>query len=245
MTLAQRPVSDGVPASTVWEIPVCYRRSRDGKIQPEACTLLSTRSQTMKLEGCSSWVFANADARGYYRVGYTDDGLAALRAAMKRDELTPVEQTSLLNDLWALVWLNNRSVDSYLALASQLVEAGTSPAIETALVRVNLVADRFIDDEAPAGIRAMGQTDVVAACRSAGVGSRCRTNPTTGAISEPRFSIRSATPAGTRTSFARPGAWSISISRAPRRSIRALRKPHSTSPRSPAASISTNNISAA
>jgi len=146
MTLAQRPVSDGVPPSTVWEIPVCYRRSRDGKIQPEACTLLSTRSQTMKLEGCSSWVIANADARGYYRVGYTDDGLAALRAAMKRGELTPIEQTSLLNDLWALVWLNNRSVDSYLALASQLVEAGTSPAIETALVRVNLVADRFIDE---------------------------------------------------------------------------------------------------
>ena len=146
LTLSQRPLSDAVPPSTLWQIPVCYRRARDGKIQPEACTLLSGRSHTIKLDGCSSWVFANADVRGYYRVGYADHGLSALRTAMKGDELTIVEQTSLLNDLWALVWLNTRSLDSYLGLTAQLVEAGTSPAIETALMRVNLVADRLIDD---------------------------------------------------------------------------------------------------
>ncbi len=103
LVLSQRPISTAVPASTSWEIPVCYKRERDGKVQPAHACCCRRATQTVKLDGCSSWVFANVDSRGYYRTSYDADGLRALGEAARSGELTPLEQTTLLEDVWALV----------------------------------------------------------------------------------------------------------------------------------------------
>ena len=34
LVLSQRPISEAVPPSTLWEIPVCYKRERGGKTEP-------------------------------------------------------------------------------------------------------------------------------------------------------------------------------------------------------------------
>ncbi|HUP39929.1 MAG TPA: hypothetical protein VM115_07395 [Vicinamibacterales bacterium] len=102
LVLSQRPMSQAVPASTLWDIPVCYKRARDGKLQPAACTLLSGGTQTLRLDGCSSWIFANADRRGYYRTSYDPKNVHALGEAVRNGQLTPLEQTTLLEDLWTL-----------------------------------------------------------------------------------------------------------------------------------------------
>lgn len=146
ITLSQQPISPAVPSSTLWEIPVCYTRERDGKVQPEACMLLSARTQTTSLDGCSSWVFTNAGSRGYYRTSYESDDLRALGTAVANDRLNPLEQTTLLEDLWTLVRLEEHSVAEFLSLSAQLMKSGVSPAIATALYRINYISESLVTE---------------------------------------------------------------------------------------------------
>jgi aminopeptidase N len=146
LELSQRPISEAVPRATLWDIPVCYKRERGGKAQPPACVLLSAATQTTKLDGCSSWVFANVDSRGYYRASYEADDLHALGGAVTNGQLTPLEQTTLLEDLWALVRLDEQSIAEYLSLTSQLMKRQLSPAIDTALSRINYISERLVEE---------------------------------------------------------------------------------------------------
>ena len=146
LSVSQRPLSDAVPASTSWEIPVCYKRERNGRTGPAACVLLRGASQTVKLDGCSAWVFANADSRGYYRTTYDSSNLRAIGEAVVDGGLTPREQTTLIEDLWALMRLDRQSIAEYLSLANQLVRSQPSPAIATALGRINYISERLVDD---------------------------------------------------------------------------------------------------
>jgi len=146
LSLSQRPISSAIPPSTTWEIPVCYKRPRNGKAGPAACTLLSGRATSVKLDGCSSWVFANVDGRGYYRSSYGTDGLRALGEAVRANQLTPIEQTSLLEDVWALVRLNEESIAAFLSLTEDLAGSSLSPAILSGTEHINFIADRLLDD---------------------------------------------------------------------------------------------------
>ena len=146
LTLSQQPISDAVPATTLWEVPVCYKRERDGKVRQEACVLLSDRTHTEKLDGCSSWIFANVDARGYYRTSYDASNLRALGEAVTTGQLTPPEQTTLLSDIWTLVRLDRQDIAEFLSLSEQLAKSQLTPAMSTALVRINYISDWLVDE---------------------------------------------------------------------------------------------------
>ena len=146
LTLSQRPMSDAVPSSTLWDIPVCYKRDRGAKTQPAACLLLSAKTETSKLTGCSSWIFANADSRGYYRTSYDAANLRALGEALLTGRLTPLEQTTLLEDVWALVRRGDQSIAEYLSLSGQLAKGHLSPAIATALYRINYISEWLVEE---------------------------------------------------------------------------------------------------
>ena len=146
LTLSQRPMSAAVPATTTWDIPVCYKRGRGNTVQPSACTLLSAGTQAARLEGCSSWIFANVDSRGYYRSAYHADNLRALGEALERGALTPMEQTTLVEDLWALVSIGEQRIADYLSLSNQLVKGRLSPVIATALWRLNYISEWIVDE---------------------------------------------------------------------------------------------------
>ncbi len=159
LVLSQRPISTAVPQTTLWDIPVCYKRERNGKAQPAECALLSASTQTVKLDGCSSWVFANVHSRGYYRASYETDDLRALGDAARNGQLTAPEQTTLLEDLWALVRLDEQSIAEFLSLSSQLVKSQLSPAIATALFRIDYIADWLVEEpQRPAFQRWVRQT---------------------------------------------------------------------------------------
>jgi aminopeptidase N len=155
VSLSQRPISAAVPPSTTWEIPVCYKRGTSASVDTVACSVLSERSMSVKLDGCSPWVFANAGGRGYYRATYGPEGLRALGEAV-RTSLTPVEQTSLLEDVWALVRLNQEAIASYLSLATSVATTTTgsgshrtaSPAVLSVVRHINFVSDRLLDEAA-------------------------------------------------------------------------------------------------
>jgi aminopeptidase N len=146
IVFSQRPLSDAVPASTLWDIPICYKRGRGGKAQPAACTLLSAATQRVTLDGCSSWMFANVDGRGYYRTLYDSPNLRALGEAVKNGQLTPGEQTTLIEDLWTFAWIGEQSVAEYLSLSSQLVKGQLSPVISTALWRLNYISEWIVEE---------------------------------------------------------------------------------------------------
>jgi aminopeptidase N len=159
LSLSQRPMSSAVPASMTWDIPVCYKRSRGGKVEPAACAVMSGALQSMKLEGCSSWVFANVDGRGYYRTAYGSEGLKALSAAVRNNHLTAVEQTSLVEDLWTLVRLDEESIAEFLSLSGDLAKAQLSPAILSITEHITYIADRLVDNaQRPAFERWVQQT---------------------------------------------------------------------------------------
>ncbi len=146
VVFSQRPISPAAPSSTLWDIPVCYKREHGGKVQPSVCILLSAKTQTTKLNGCSSWVFANVDSRGYYRTSYEADNLRALGEAVTNNELNLLEQTTLVEDLWTLVRLEERNIAEYLSLSSQLMKGRLSPVISTALSRINYISESLIDE---------------------------------------------------------------------------------------------------
>lgn len=146
IALSQKPISPSVPASTTWQIPVCFKRYSRGKIDSRLCEVLSRPSQTVTLDGCSAWVFANANSLGYYRTSYAPKDLDALGVALQSGGLTPLEQTSLLEDVWALVRLNEQNIVGFLALSSQLVKAPLSPSMSSVTSRIIYVADHLIDE---------------------------------------------------------------------------------------------------
>ena len=151
LTLSQKPISPAVAADTTWDIPVCYKRpstSPRASGQPEAvaCSVLSGPTASIRLEGCSTWLFANADGRGYYRTSYGTEGLRTLGQALRDGHLTPVEQTSLLEDVWALVGLKQERVADYLALSSDLMRARPSGANVSVLDRFETISDHFVDE---------------------------------------------------------------------------------------------------
>ena len=146
VSLAQRPLSKAVPASTTWQVPVCYKRSRNGRVEAVACEVLSEMSRTLTLDGCSSWLFANVDSRGYYRTAYSPEDLNALESALRRKELTEVEVTSLLEDEWAMVGLRQDNITRFLSLAEAVSASGVSPVIDAIADRLNYISDHLIDD---------------------------------------------------------------------------------------------------
>jgi aminopeptidase N len=144
--LTQRPMSPSVPASTTWQIPVCIKRTRNGKAEAAACEILARPSQTVSVNGCSPWVFANANGLGYYRTSYDPKNLDALGSALHTGALTAIEQRSLLNDAWTLVQSNEQSVSGYLSLSGQLFQGPLSPTISTATERINYISDHLIEE---------------------------------------------------------------------------------------------------
>jgi puromycin-sensitive aminopeptidase len=146
LSLSQKPMSTAAPASTTWEIPICYKSGSSpskASASPAACVVLSERSTSARLEGCASWIFANVDGRGYYRTSYEPDGLKSLGEAVRSAQLTPVEQTSLLEDVWALVQLNDTNIADFLSLAAT-VSTQLNAAMPTS--QINFISDRLVAD---------------------------------------------------------------------------------------------------
>jgi ERAP1-like C-terminal domain len=61
-------------------------------------------------------------------------------------QLTPLEQTTLFEDLWTLVHLDRQGIAEYLSLSSRLVTSRPSPAIATVLRRINYVSEWLVEE---------------------------------------------------------------------------------------------------
>jgi aminopeptidase N len=113
------------PNNQLWQIPICMQGSSDTKAK---CELLTRKEQTFAVAGCSTWVFGNAGATGYYRVGYQPEAVHSM-ATVAETKLSPPERISLENDIWASVRVGREPVGDYLAFAQGLQSDRTSAVV--------------------------------------------------------------------------------------------------------------------
>jgi aminopeptidase N len=94
----------------IWQIPVSLRPAG---AKDATYVLLAQRQQTFELPGCSSWVYANAGGRGYYRSNYDAATLAKMSAELEIS-FSPEERIHFLGDEWAMVRVGRLNIGDYL-----------------------------------------------------------------------------------------------------------------------------------
>src|SRR5262249_51372218 len=117
ITLSQtRFYADGHTGSSEnWLIPVCIK----GENSKPFCQLLGDPEQVVPGLGCSSGVFPNGNAVGYYRTRYTPENLKKLsQAAMT--SLTTAERVALVRDEAALIYSGQEKIGAFLDLVNEL-----------------------------------------------------------------------------------------------------------------------------
>ncbi|MFZ0807265.1 MAG: M1 family metallopeptidase, partial [Candidatus Sulfotelmatobacter sp.] len=128
------------PNEQLWQIPLCLKGSADSTAK---CELLTKREETFKLNGCSTWVLANANAKGYYRVGFQPEAVHDL-AKDAEAKLTPGEKISVQNDIWASVRVGREPVGDYLAFAQGLQSDRNRAVMEDVLGRLDYIGEYLV-----------------------------------------------------------------------------------------------------
>jgi aminopeptidase N len=135
VTIAQeRFASD---AAAHWEIPVCLRTA--GRSEPTCRVLTEPRTTIDAGPGCATWVFANANGRGYFRSAYPPAMLTALAPRLE-DALTAPERLSLVADEWALVQEGTHDAGTYLTLASGYGREPVSGVLDEVSARLGFIS---------------------------------------------------------------------------------------------------------
>ncbi len=110
-----------------WSIPVCTKAAQNAG---SACYLADKKSDSVTANACPAWVFANRDAKGYYRVFYEDQKNLMSVAAAAEKELTVPERIALVEDLWAMVRAGKEPVGIFLDATKSLRAEHSRSVIE-------------------------------------------------------------------------------------------------------------------
>ncbi len=140
-------------SAEVWQIPLCVRSAGS----PNAsCQLMTQKQQTVKMNGCSPWVFVNAGGRGYYWSAYGPE-LSSKLAGVAEQSLTPQERVSLLNDESTLARGGQEPISQYLNLAQGMRSDRTRQVVEQIAARVDFIAQFVVDSSDRAAFQAWVQ----------------------------------------------------------------------------------------
>lgn len=129
------------PNNEFWQIPLCMKSS-DGT---QKCELLGKRQGTTALAGCAAWILGNAEANGYYRVGYQPEAIRSL-AADAESKLSPAEQIELQSNVWASVLVGREPVGDFLAVAEGLNNNRNRAVMEYLLGRLDYIGRYLVTE---------------------------------------------------------------------------------------------------
>jgi alanyl aminopeptidase len=132
------------PAPQLWNIPVCVRQPGG-----QACALVTDAEATMALpagKSCPSWVMANADGNGYYRVFYQGDLLQRLLHDGGKI-LTVPERLGVLGDVGALVRSARLPYGEALSLVPALAQDDDRHIVDSMAGLVGGLSDAFVPDD--------------------------------------------------------------------------------------------------
>ncbi len=100
----------------LWQVPVCVKYGAKGKTYSQ-CQLVTEKQAQIKVDKagiCPSWVLANENSAGYFRVSYQGDLLKRLLKASKK--LSTAERIGLIGDVSALLGAGEIEIGAALAL---------------------------------------------------------------------------------------------------------------------------------
>jgi aminopeptidase N len=117
----------------LWLIPICTKAASNWG---SACYLASKKTEVVDVNACPEWIFANRDAKGYYRVLYDPKDLMAVAAAAEK-ELTVPERIAFVEDTWAMARSGKQPVGIFLDVAQDLRSERNRNV-------VNFIAEHFI-----------------------------------------------------------------------------------------------------
>jgi len=128
------------PSSELWQIPVCIKTEKG-----RSCQLVTKQEQTVELNGCSPWVFTNADAVGHYRSVY-DPAMLRRLSEVGETKLSPQERISLLGDSWAAVRAGKYRMGDYLSLIQGMQQERNLSAIDILVENLSSIDRDLLDD---------------------------------------------------------------------------------------------------
>ena len=121
-----------------WTIPVCF------KGETKDCELLSGASGTLKVPA-SSFLFADAGGKGYYRSLYPKPVYDSI-VSHAESSLTPEERISLLGDEWAMMRSGHGKVGDYLNLVGAVKNDPSETVLSNALGKLGTIEARIATD---------------------------------------------------------------------------------------------------
>jgi aminopeptidase N/puromycin-sensitive aminopeptidase len=138
--------TNGAQSTQSWTLPVCFKPA--GK---PTCKLIGADDQRFKVSA-STFPFANAGAKGYYRSSYPKAIYQDILARM--ETLTPEERIILIGDQWALMRSGVATVGDNLDLATTLRNDPDPIVLGKVLATISEIAERIATDDERTDLRA-------------------------------------------------------------------------------------------
>ena len=127
-------------SNEMWPIPVNLLPSATK--QP-VYHLLTKKSETFELPGCSAWVYGNAGARGYYRGSY-DPAVFAKMSGDVESVFSAEERVRVPGDAWALVRIGRLNIGDYLNLLEKMQNERSREVLQTMIQHIPAIHDQFV-----------------------------------------------------------------------------------------------------
>jgi aminopeptidase N len=127
----------------LWQIPLCMKTAANSGA--EQCELMTTKQRSFTLQGCSPWVYVNANVKGFYRSGYSSEAIKAM-AKVVESALTPGERIMLLADVWSSVRVDREPIGDYLGLAEGLQSDRNSTVLNGLFQQLRYIDDYLVTD---------------------------------------------------------------------------------------------------
>ena len=132
-----------------WAVPINLRASVGGRVESRKI-LLDGPSVTLTFDGKVDWVVLNEGAWGFYRVRYSPELLAGLRAPLSAGQMSPLERMALVSDTWAAVVAGKAPLEELVKLVGSMREED-DPDVWATMQGPFLLLDTLVaDDERPA-----------------------------------------------------------------------------------------------
>jgi aminopeptidase N len=129
----------------LWKIPLCIKSQAAGAPGNITCELMAKRQEDFSLSECSPWVYANANAKGFFRSSYSPEAVEAI-SKIAESSLTPAERLLLLSDVWASVAVNREPIGDYLVLAEGLRKDSNSAVLDELFKQIGYIHDYLVTD---------------------------------------------------------------------------------------------------
>jgi aminopeptidase N/puromycin-sensitive aminopeptidase len=147
MTVSQQrlyldPAMSSKGADQVWQIPVCAKTGANAT----SCQVVTQKQQTVTLNGCAPWVFANAGGFGYYRTAY-DDADVKKFADNAQTALLPGERISFLGDQWAFVNNGQQRLATFMNILNGFQGERSRAVMQSVLTPISYLDERIVDEQ--------------------------------------------------------------------------------------------------